>query len=87
MDIKKTVELDKEDSDLLRGLNDKQVGVQQWVQMVTQQGEQRVAQLQAEGRGIWSKIAEKYDLDLKKVHYNLDDSGSNLIATAVKLYD
>lgn len=85
MDIRETVELDEEDAKALKQLNDKQVAVQQFVQMISAQGEQRLSQLQSEGRGVWGKIAKKNDLDLNKVHYTLNDEGTALIATAVKL--
>ena len=77
--------LKKAEQDKLRKLNDKTVGVNQFVQTVTSQGEQRIAELQQEGRKVWSELKETYGLDLETVNYTLSDDGVYLVPVGMKL--
>jgi len=83
-DIKHTVELDDVDRKALKKLNDSQVAVTQFVDMVSKQGELRLSQVQDEGRQTWEKIAKKYDLDLEKCAYTLSNDGKQLVLTGVR---
>ena len=78
------IKLDAADQKALRSMGDKQVAVQQYVATVQQQGEQRLEQLQSEGRKIWEGLKEKHDLDLKHVDYVPNDDGTELVAMRVR---
>lgn len=78
------IKLDAEDQKALRQLGDRQVAVQQYVQTVQQQGEQRLAQLQEEGRAMWDELSRKHELDLKHVDYVPSEDGTELIAMRVR---
>ena len=81
------VKLDAADAKTMRDLSDKQFAVQQFVQTVQQQGEQRMAELKANSRETWAVLKDKYSLDLQHVTYNLDDDGTHLVPIAVRLDD
>lgn len=83
--VPEEVTLDDEDGSALRKLNDMRMAVQQYVQAVQQQGEERLAQLQDKGRVVWSRIAEKHNLDLDRVDYKLNDAGTALVPVRMKL--
>ena len=83
-DIKHTVELDDVDRKALKKLNDSQVAVTQFVDLVSKQGEARLSQVQEEGREVWQKIAKKYDLDLEKCAYTMSNDGKQLVLTGVR---
>jgi hypothetical protein len=79
------IKLDGDLAKRLKKLNDKQLGVQQFVQMVARQGEERVAELTAEGRSIWQDIAKRYALDLDRVQWNLDSDGETIVPVGMRL--
>ena len=85
MEMPQTVKLSKDESAKLRKLNDKTQAIDSFVKTVVAQGEARIAELQAEGRDIWSTIAATHSLDLQSVNYSLDDDGETLIPTGMKL--
>jgi len=80
--MKREVVLDDDDQRRLKKMNDDMVAVKQFVETVQQQGEQRLSQLQGTMRETWGVIAEKYDLDLKAVSYDLSEDGTKLVASA-----
>jgi uncharacterized protein (DUF2342 family) len=69
----------------LRKLNDHQQAIQQFVAMVTQQGEGRLSELVAEGRQIWSDIAKRHGIDLENVQWNLDKDGETIVPVGMRL--
>jgi len=79
------VKLTKAQSLALKKLNDKTVAVNQFVQAVSSQGESRIAELQAEGRKVWSEIADAHKLDLNLVNYVPSDDGDFLLPVGMKL--
>lgn len=84
--MEKVINLDKKHAAALRKLNDMQMGIKQFVDAVTSQGEVRFRELQTEGREIWQTIAKDYKLDLEKCAYTLSEDGTKLILTSVR-YD
>ena len=83
-EIPHTVDLDHADTKALKKLNDSQVAVTQFVDMVSKQGEMRLAQVQEEGRETWTKLAKKYNLDLDRAAYTLSNDGKQLVLTGVR---
>lgn len=83
-EIPHTVDLDQADTKALKKLNDSQVAVTQFVDMVSKQGEMRLSQVQDEGRKTWEAIAKKYNLDLDKAAYTLSNDGTKLVLTGVR---
>lgn len=79
------IKLDPDLAKRLQKLNDKQIGIQQFVGMIQQQGESRIAELVEEGRAIWNAIASRYNLDVERVQYNLDKDGVTIIPVGMKL--
>ncbi len=79
------VKLSKPEAAALRKLNDKKAGVEAFTRTIMQQGEARLAELQAEGRSVWEGIRVAHDLDLDNVNYNLDEDGETLIPVGMKL--
>ena len=77
--------LTKEEASKLSKLNDKTMGVKNFVTTVTQQGEDRIAELQQEGRIIWEDLKNTYDLDLETINYTLSDDGKWLVPVGMKL--
>lgn len=83
--VPKIVKLDEADAREMRKHNDQQIAVQQFVQAISQQGEQRIAQLQESGREMWMRIAKKYGIDLNRVDYAMNDDGDALVPMRMKL--
>lgn len=83
-EIPHTVDLDQADTKALKKLHDSQQSVAQFVDMVSKQGEMRLAQVQEEGRETWTKLAKKYNLDLDKAAYTLSNDGKQLVLTGVR---
>ena len=83
-EIPHTVDLDQADTKALKKLHDSQQAVSQFVDMVSKQGEMRLAQVQEEGRETWLKLAKKYNLDLDKAAYTLSNDGKQLVLTGVR---
>lgn len=69
----------------LRKLNDRKAGIDNFISTIVQQGEARVAELQAEGRGIWEGIQKQHEIDLETVNYTLSDDGEHLVPVGMKL--
>lgn len=79
------VKLSKGEAASLRKLNDKKAGVEAFTRTIMQQGEARLAELQAEGRSIWQGIAAAHELDLESVNYDLADDGETLKPVGMRL--
>lgn len=80
-----SVKIAEADAKALRDLNDKIKGLQAWVAAISAQGERKMAELTAEGRAIWQRLAKEYDLDLKTVNYDLNDAGDTLVPQSIRL--
>jgi len=85
MTMPTNVKLNKDHAARLKKLGDKKAAVDQFVRTVCQQGENRMAEIQQEGRDIWLDVAKTYDLDLNKVNYDLSDDGETLVPVQVRL--
>lgn len=85
MTLPQPIKLDAADKKALKKMNDDTAAVQQFVATVQRQGEQRMAQLQSEGRETWLKLASKYGFDLKTVSYDLSDDGNLLVPRQIIL--
>lgn len=83
--IPKRIKLEGDLARRLRKLNDHQQAIQQFVAMVTQQGEGRLSELVAEGRQIWSDIAKRHGIDLENVQWNLDKDGETIVPVGMRL--
>ena len=83
--LPKRIKLDKDLAARLRKLNDRREGVQQFVQMITRQGEERLGELMNEGRGIWDDVQKRYGIDLENVSWNLDKDGETIVPVALRL--
>ena len=73
------VMIDEDDQKQLAKLHDRQVAIKNFVDTITRQGEAAFMEIQREGREIWTKLAQKYELDLEKATYDLDQSGTKLV--------
>lgn len=74
--------LDEKDAKALRELGAKQEAVQQFVRTVQMQGEQRMAELQVQGKQVWHDIAHRYSLNMEQTTYGLSNDGKRLVAIA-----
>ncbi len=83
--IPTTVELTKTETAVLAKVADKKAGLDNFIKTVVQQGESRLAELNAEGREIWEKLSKTYGLDLKNVNYAISDDGTKLIPVGMNL--
>jgi hypothetical protein len=79
------IKLDGDLAKRLKKLNDKQVAVQSFVQMIARQGEERIAELTAEGRQVWQDVAARYKIDLDRVQWNLDNDGETIVPVGMRL--
>lgn len=79
---KKTVELTAEESAALVRLNDNMQACNDFLGQMQQRCQAQLVQLQGETRNVWTQLADKYDLDLKHVNYELSRDGKSLVATA-----
>jgi len=79
------VKLDTSEQLALKALHDKTVGLNNFVQTVTAQGESRMAEIQAESRRIWEKIAANHGLDIEHVNYEVDAKTEHLVPMMMKL--
>lgn len=79
------VKLDPKDASALKELSEKQQGVMEFVQLVTQQGEQRISKLKAETADLWDNLRVKHNLDLEHVNYTLDNDGENIVPVTMRL--
>jgi hypothetical protein len=79
------IKLDGDLSKRLKKLNDKQLAIQQFVGLVTRQGEERIAELTAEGRQVWQDVAARYKIDLDRVQWNLDSDGETIVPVGMRL--
>lgn len=48
------------------------MGLDSFVQTIMQQGEARLAELNAEQKRVWEQIAQAHGIDLQKVDYALE---------------
>lgn len=79
------VDLDPADAAALKNLAVQQEAVQEYMQTVTMQCQQRLAQVKDQGKNLWQRLAEKYKLDLETVSYGLARDGKSLTPIAVRL--
>lgn len=80
-----TVTLSEGDARRLRDLNDKQAGLQRAVQGFVEVGERRAAELQAQGRELFTELAKSYNLDLVHIEYVPSADGTQLVPRSVRL--
>jgi hypothetical protein len=83
--VPQAFKVDKDLAARLRKLHDKQQGVQQFVAMVTRQGEERIGECLHEGQDIWRAIGARYGIDVENVSWNLDKDGETLVPVGMKL--
>lgn len=79
---KKTIELTADEAASLMRLNDNMQACNDFLGQMQQRCQAQLAQLQNETRQVWTQLADKYDLDLKHVNYELARDGKSLVATA-----
>ena len=85
IDVPETVVLTKAETSALAKIGDKKAAIDSFVKTVVTQGEARLAELNQEGREVWSKLAAAYDLDLTNVNYAISDDGTKLIPVGMNL--
>jgi len=69
----------------MRKLNDKRAGMDTFIRTIMQQGEARMAEIQAEGQTVWLAIAANHGIDIRAVNYEVSDDGETLVPTGMKL--
>lgn len=74
--------LEEKDAKVLRELGAKQEAVQQFVRTVQMQGEQRMAELNVQGKQVWHDIGQRYGLNMEQTTYGLSNDGKRLVAIA-----
>lgn len=79
------VTLTKAETAELAKIADKKAGLDSFVKTVVQQGESRLAELNAEGRGVWDRLSKVYNLDLKNINYAISDDGTKLVPVGMNL--
>jgi hypothetical protein len=79
------VKLDADLAKRLQKLHDKQAGITQFVNLVTQQGQERIAECSKEGREIYQEIARRHGIDAERVSWNLDNDGVTLVPIGMSL--
>lgn len=82
--MQQIIDLEEKDQIALQKLNDKQAAIQSFVAMAQQNAEQKMQECQADGRKLWSSLAEKYDLDLSTHAYTMSADGKKLVLTQVR---
>jgi hypothetical protein len=80
------VTLSENDAKRLRDLNDKQTGLQIAINGFVENGQRRAAELQLQGRELFTEFAKTYNLDLAHVEYVPSQDGTELVVTTVR-YD
>lgn len=85
MNIEQKIKITDDEARALANLLHKRQAIEQWVQLVSKQGEARMQDLVAEGQKVWQDVARKYNLDLEKVGYELSTDGQHIIARFVRL--
>lgn len=85
MSLPEKVKLDAKDATALKQLGDKQRAVADFVQLISQQGEKRLAELQGQTNDFWTMAKNKYNLPLETVNYTLDNDGEHIIPISMKL--
>lgn len=81
------IKITADEGERLRKMSDRQIAVQQFVAQVQKQAEQKMIDIQQEGRQIWSELALKYDLDTKHIEYAPNNEFTDLIPVMVRLAD
>ena len=74
-----TLILDSEDMSLLRTIQNDARAIDQFIKMTVSQGESRLSELNQRQREAWTKIAKKYELDLRREDWALKDDGSAIV--------
>jgi hypothetical protein len=80
-----TIDLSKAETANLAKIGDKKAAIDKFVKTVVEQGEARLAELNAEGREVWSKLAKAHNLDLTNVNYAISDDGTKLVPVGMNL--
>jgi hypothetical protein len=63
----KPITLADDDAALIKKVVDREMAIQRFVALISEQGEQRLAQAQTEARKTWAQIAQKYGIDIENV--------------------
>lgn len=84
MEIPTRVELDDADAQALLDLQTRVQSVQKFVATVTEQGEQRLFQLQQDTAKFWEGAAKKYNLDVDHVNYTLGPDAKSAVPIAMR---
>ena len=85
MNIEQKIKITPQEAKALMGLLRKRQSIEQWVQLISKQGELRMQELASEGQNVWKNIAQTYKLDLEKVGYELSPDGEHIVARFVRL--
>jgi hypothetical protein len=81
----KSVDLDVADQEKLRGLRDKELALQNLVNLQQERAEARAQELVTYGRETWAALATKYKLDVAHINYQPNEGMTQLLPVAVKL--
>jgi uncharacterized membrane protein YcaP (DUF421 family) len=77
--------LDEQDAAKVRDLNSRTAACQQALQTFGQTMEYRLAELNEQGRKLFSELGKKHNLDLEHVIYVPTPDGAALVPTQVRL--
>lgn len=78
------IKLKPEQVAALKQIENEQVALQQFVQMVTEQGQNRGAALAAKLKKVWTEIAADHGIDLQHVAYAFDGTDT-AVPTMVRM--
>lgn len=73
------ITLEEADAKRVRALMDREVAIRQFIERVTQHGEEKLRQQAAEAREVWQAIALKYGIDIESVVWGLAQDGKRLL--------
>ena len=85
MQLPQKIKLKPEQAKALGEIRDRQLAIQQFVQMISQQGESRLKEIAADARSVWTQLAAEHGLDLQHVNYELDETGELIEPVAMRL--
>lgn len=75
MNIPEKIKLTTEEMQGLKNLASAQQALQQFMAMITEQGERRTLKIREDGQTIWKSLAHKYQIDIENIMWDTTEDG------------
>jgi hypothetical protein len=85
MTLPTPIKLDAATAGKLRKLSERNQSVQSAAQLLSRQFENRMQELQVEGREIWKALAAQYKIDVERIAWDLDKDGETIVPIQMRL--